>query len=50
MGTPYRLLVDGEARPFDAVAQRLAPDGSLVVTSDGQERTISLADARIVRD
>jgi BirA family biotin operon repressor/biotin-[acetyl-CoA-carboxylase] ligase len=50
MGTPYRLLVDGEAQPFDAVAQRLAPDGSLVVTSDGHERTIALADARIVRD
>jgi BirA family biotin operon repressor/biotin-[acetyl-CoA-carboxylase] ligase len=48
-GTPYRLLVDGESEPFDAVAQRLAHDGSLVVSRDGNERAISLADARVIR-
>jgi len=49
-GTPYRLHVDGEAAPFDAVARRIAPDGGLVVVRDGRERTIALADARVLRD
>jgi BirA family biotin operon repressor/biotin-[acetyl-CoA-carboxylase] ligase len=48
-GTRYRLHVDGEARPFDAVARRLGEDGSLVVDVPGGERSISLADARVVR-
>ena len=49
-GTPYRILVDGEATPFDARAESLAPDGSLVVTTTGQSRrTINLGDARVVR-
>jgi BirA family biotin operon repressor/biotin-[acetyl-CoA-carboxylase] ligase len=48
-GTPYRLLVDGESEPFDAVARRLDPDGSLVVEHAGVERRISLADARVLR-
>lgn len=48
-GTPYRLLVDGEAVPFEAIARRLAPDGALIVERDGAERRIALADARVVR-
>ncbi len=48
-GTPYRILLDGESEPFDAIARRLAPDGSLIVERDGVERTISLADARVLR-
>ena len=48
-GTPYRLLVDGETEPFDAIARRLAEDGSLVVDVRGGERRISLADARVMR-
>jgi BirA family biotin operon repressor/biotin-[acetyl-CoA-carboxylase] ligase len=48
-GTPYRLLVDGETEPFDAIARRLAEDGSLVVDARDGERRISLADARVLR-
>mgnify|MGYP001279908398 CR=1 FL=1 len=47
-GTPYRLALDnGEA--FEAVAQRLGPDGALIVKVGDEERTIHLADARVVR-
>jgi BirA family biotin operon repressor/biotin-[acetyl-CoA-carboxylase] ligase len=49
-GTPYRIALDGEPAPFDAIAQSLAHEGSLVVkTGDGVERTIHLADARVLR-
>ncbi len=48
-GTPYRILLDGEANPFVAIARRIAADGALVVEHDGIERRISLADARVVR-
>jgi BirA family biotin operon repressor/biotin-[acetyl-CoA-carboxylase] ligase len=48
-GTPYRLQIDGEAAPFDAIADRLSPEGGLVVISEGRERTIALADARVLR-
>jgi BirA family biotin operon repressor/biotin-[acetyl-CoA-carboxylase] ligase len=48
-GTPYRILVDGDAEPFDARAVRLGVDGRLVVDVQGRERAISLADARVVR-
>ena len=48
-GTPYRLLLDGEATPLDAVAKRLDRDGSLVVEEGGRERRITLADARVLR-
>jgi BirA family biotin operon repressor/biotin-[acetyl-CoA-carboxylase] ligase len=48
-GTPYRLLVDGETEPFETIALRLDPDGSLVVRQDGSERVVSLADARVQR-
>jgi BirA family biotin operon repressor/biotin-[acetyl-CoA-carboxylase] ligase len=48
-GTPYRLLVDGTGEPFDATARRIGTDGALVVESDGIERSVSLADARVIR-
>jgi BirA family biotin operon repressor/biotin-[acetyl-CoA-carboxylase] ligase len=48
-GTTYRILVDGESEAFEAKALRLAGDGGLVVEVGGSERTISLADARVVR-
>jgi len=48
-GAPYRILIDGEAKPFDAVALRLAPDGGLVVEHAGHERVVSLGDARALR-
>jgi BirA family transcriptional regulator, biotin operon repressor / biotin---[acetyl-CoA-carboxylase] ligase len=50
-GTPYRIAVDGEPAPFDATARRLDATGRLVVTTaDGNERTVSLGDARVLRD
>ena len=48
-GTPYRIVLDGETAPFDAVARGLAGDGSLVVEADGVTRRIALADARVLR-
>ncbi len=48
-GTRYRLAVDGEPAPFTATARRIASGGSLVVERDGAERTIALADARVLR-
>ena len=48
-GTPYRILPDGAAEPFDAIASRLGDDGSLVVTHRGVERSLSLGEARILR-
>ena len=49
-GTSYRLLIDGERDPFEAVALRLGPDGSLVIATKAGERRVSLADARVLRD
>lgn len=49
-GTPYRILLDDGSAPFEASALRLSPDGGLVVTRDGIEQTISLAEARVLRD
>ena len=49
-GTRYRILADGEPEPFDARAQFLASDGSLIVTTGaGIQRTIHLGDARVLR-
>ncbi|GAC1502464.1 MAG: hypothetical protein NVS1B14_07250 [Vulcanimicrobiaceae bacterium] len=48
-GTPYRIIIDGEPEPFDAIAQRLGPAGELIVLQDNRERTIALADARVIR-
>jgi len=49
-GVPYRILADGEAEPVDVEALRLSNDGGLVVrTAQNSERTINLADARVLR-
>jgi BirA family biotin operon repressor/biotin-[acetyl-CoA-carboxylase] ligase len=50
-GRRYRILPDGQAEPFDAVAQGLAPGGDLRVVRDGgrEEQLVSLADARVLR-
>lgn len=48
-GARYRILVDGETQAFEATALSLARDGALVVESNGTQREISLADARVLR-
>jgi hypothetical protein len=48
-GTRYRIHVDGDAAPFEAIARRIAPDGGLVIERGGIARTIALADARVLR-
>jgi len=48
-GTPYRIVLDGAAAPFDATARRLGSDGALVVECAGAEREVALADARVLR-
>jgi len=48
-GQAYRILKDGETQPFEAAALRLLPGGSLLVQSGGEQREISLADARALR-
>jgi hypothetical protein len=45
----YRILIDGTPEAFDAVALRLAPDGSLIVDDGTGERPVVLADARVLR-
>lgn len=49
-GIPYRVHVDGEDGPIDVTALRLSNDGGLIVrTAANAERTINLADARVLR-
>jgi BirA family biotin operon repressor/biotin-[acetyl-CoA-carboxylase] ligase len=48
-GTPYRILVDGSDAAIDVVARSIGDDGSLIVDDAGTSRTISLADARVLR-
>lgn len=48
-GTEYRLQLDGSLTPFRATARRIGPDGALVVESAGVERSVGLADARVIR-
>ncbi len=49
-GRLYRIQLDGDAQPFEAVAQRLALGGGLrVIRQDGRGDTVSLADARVLR-
>lgn len=48
-GVRYRLLIDGEADPIDAVAQRLETGGALSIETHGRRRQIALADARVLR-
>jgi len=48
-GALYRIAVDGETAPFDAVAVSLQSGGSLLVDRNGTRREITLADARVLR-
>jgi biotin-[acetyl-CoA-carboxylase] ligase BirA-like protein len=49
-GKRYRIQLDGEAVPFDAIAQGLVPGGGLrVIRANGIRETVSLADARVLR-
>lgn len=46
----YRIALDGETTPFEAIAEGLASGGGLrVVRHNGVRETIALADARVVR-
>jgi BirA family transcriptional regulator, biotin operon repressor / biotin---[acetyl-CoA-carboxylase] ligase len=50
-GKPYRIHLDGEPAPFDAVARGLADGGALdVVREGGQALSVALADARVLRE
>jgi len=48
-GTRYRILNDGESEPFEAVALRIGPEGTLIVERDGRETAVALGDARVLR-
>jgi BirA family transcriptional regulator, biotin operon repressor / biotin---[acetyl-CoA-carboxylase] ligase len=49
-GKRYRIQLDGDAAPFDGVAQGLVPGGGLrVLRGNGVFETVSLADARVLR-
>jgi len=49
-GKRYRIQVDGENEPFEAVAEGLAAGGGLRVTRDnGEQEIVALADARVLR-
>ncbi|HEV3157929.1 MAG TPA: biotin--[acetyl-CoA-carboxylase] ligase [Candidatus Baltobacteraceae bacterium] len=48
-GTPYRILIDGASETIDALAQGLAPDGSLIIEANEGTRRVSIADARVIR-
>jgi BirA family transcriptional regulator, biotin operon repressor / biotin---[acetyl-CoA-carboxylase] ligase len=49
-GRPYRIQLDGDVEPFEAMAQGLARGGGLhVIRADRKREIVSLADARVVR-
>lgn len=49
-GRHYRIQLDGEAQPFDALAQGLDDGGALaVIREDGKRTSVALADARVLR-
>src|SRR5579883_1553447 len=48
-GARYRIALDGEDAPFEATAIALVDGGSLQVEHAGITRSISLADARVLR-
>ncbi len=48
-GSTYRLRLDHPPECLEAVAQQLGPAGELIVSENGTRRTISLADAQVVR-
>lgn len=48
-GTRYRLLVDETTAPFDATALALGEAGELVVDAEGSRRSVTMAQARVLR-
>ena len=48
-GARYRILLDAEREAFDATAIRLGAGGALLVDCGGEQREVSLADARVLR-
>jgi len=48
-GARYRVALDGEEAPFEATAIALEDGGALEVEHAGVRRSISLADARVLR-
>jgi BirA family transcriptional regulator, biotin operon repressor / biotin---[acetyl-CoA-carboxylase] ligase len=47
-GRPYRLRLDADGSLLEGTALRLDAEGGLVLRSGGRERTVHLADARVV--
>jgi BirA family biotin operon repressor/biotin-[acetyl-CoA-carboxylase] ligase len=47
-GRPYRLRLDADGSLLEGTALRLDREGGLVIESAGRERTVTLADARVV--
>lgn len=49
-GRRYRIVLDDAAQPFEAIGEGLETGGGLRVRrDDGTQKTISLADARVIR-
>jgi biotin-(acetyl-CoA carboxylase) ligase len=46
--TPYRIALD-DGETFEAQAQRIDDDGSLIVHTADRERRVTIADARVLR-
>ena len=47
-GVRYRFAMEG-GKELEGEALRIAPGGGLVIRANGEERTIELADARVLR-
>ncbi len=47
-GRPYRLRLDADGSLVEGTAVRLGPEGGLVLSADGRERVVHLADARVI--
>jgi BirA family biotin operon repressor/biotin-[acetyl-CoA-carboxylase] ligase len=47
-GQPYRLRLDADGTLLEGHAERLDPEGGLVLRVNGAERVVHLADARVV--
>ncbi len=48
-GARYRLLQDGSNQPLEATALALGKTGELEIESEGTQRAIAMADARVLR-
>lgn len=49
-GTRYRILRDGTADVLEGVAVGLADEGELIIENAGGRHTVTMADARVVRN